>query len=99
MKMLNPIKKVAAIHDLSGFGRASLTMVIPILSRMGIQVCPLPTAVLSTHSKFSDFHFVDLTNELPPIINHWEDLNLDFDAIYSGFLGSHEQVEIVFGLI
>lgn len=97
--MHSPIKKVAAIHDLSGFGRASLTMVIPILSRMGIQVCPLPTAVLSTHSKFSDFHFVDLTNELPPIINHWEELSLDFDVVYSGFLGSHEQVEIVSGLI
>ena len=97
--MQSPIKKVAAIHDLSGFGRASLTQVIPILSRMGMQVCPLPTAVLSTHSKFSHFHFVDLTNELPPIIEHWKALDLDFDAIYSGFLGSHEQVEIVANLI
>jgi len=93
--MLNPVKKVAAIHDLSGFGRASLTVVIPILSRMGTQVCPLPTAVLSTHSKFKDFHFVDMTTQLQSIINHWKKLDLSFDAIYSGFLGSHEQIEIV----
>ena len=97
--MQSPIKKVAAVHDLSGFGRASLTQVIPILSRMAIQVCPLPTAVLSTHSKFKDYHFVDLTNELPPIIEHWKALDLDFDAIYRGFLGSHEQVDIVANLI
>jgi len=95
MKLTNPVKKVAAIHDLSGFGRASLTVIIPILSRMGIQVCPLPTAVLSTHSKFSDFHFVDLTHAMEPIIAHWKKLDLKFDAIYSGFLGSHQQIEIV----
>jgi pyridoxine kinase len=97
--MQSPVKKVAAIHDLSGFGRASLTQVIPILSRMGIQVCPLPTAVLSTHSKFRDFHVVDLTNDLQPIIDHWKELELEFDAIYSGFLGSHEQVDIVAAMI
>ena len=62
---------------------------------MGIQVCPLPTAVLSTHSKFQDFHFVDLTHALEPIIAHWKKLDLKFDAIYSGFLGSHRQIEIV----
>lgn len=95
MKLTNPVKRVAAIHDLSGFGRASLTVIIPILSRMGIQVCPLPTAVLSTHSKFNNFHFVDLTAELQPMIDHWKALDLKFDAIYSGFLGSHQQIEIV----
>ncbi|MFO8235161.1 MAG: pyridoxamine kinase [Bacteroidales bacterium] len=93
--MNTPIKKVAAIHDISGFGRASLTVVIPILSRMGMQVCPLPTAVLSTHSKFKNFHFVDLTEELEPMMNHWKQLNLNFNAIYSGFLGSHRQMKIV----
>ncbi len=93
--MKTPVQKVAAIHDLSGFGRASLTVIIPILSRMGIQVCPLPTAVLSTHSKFNNFHFVDLTDELQPMIDHWKELNLEFNAIYSGFLGSHRQIEIV----
>ncbi|SDD05809.1 pyridoxine kinase [Williamwhitmania taraxaci] len=93
--MHNPVKRVAAIHDLSGFGRASLTVVTPILSCMGVQVCPLPTAVLSTHSKFKDYHFVDLTDHLLPIIEHWERLNLQFDGIYSGFLGSFRQIEIV----
>jgi pyridoxine kinase len=89
------IPKVAAIHDLSGYGRASLTVVIPILSTMGIQVCPLPTAVLSSHSGFPGFHFVDLTDHLEPMIDHWKRLELKFDAIYSGYLGSARQVDIV----
>lgn len=93
--MKNPVKRVAAIHDLSGFGRASLTVVIPTLSGMGIQVCPIPTAVLSAHGKFHDFHFADLTPHMQPIIAHWKQLDLKFEAIYSGFLGSHKQVEIV----
>ena len=97
--MQTPVQKVAAIHDLSGFGRASLTVIIPVLSRMGIQVCPLPTAVLSTHSKFDNFHFVDLTEHLQPIIDHWKKLQLDFNAIYSGFLGSHKQIETVMKFI
>lgn len=89
------VPKVAAIHDLSGYGRASLTVVIPILSTMGIQVCPLPTAVLSSHSGFPGFHFVDLTDHLEPMIEHWKRLELKFDAIYSGYLGSARQVDIV----
>ncbi|MCD6180796.1 MAG: pyridoxamine kinase [Candidatus Cloacimonetes bacterium] len=97
MKQLVP--QVAAIHDLSGFGRASLTVVIPILSSMGMQVCPLPTAVLSTHSGFDDYHFVDLTAHLQPIIDHWKKLDLTFDAIYSGFLGSTAQIDIVIDFI
>src|SRR6056297_1024374 len=97
--MNTPVQKVAAIHDLSGFGRASLTVIIPILSRMGIQVCPLPTAVLSTHSKYKNFHFVDLTEHMSPMIDHWKKLHLEFNAIYSGFLGSHQQIDIVKGFI
>lgn len=89
------VPRVAAIHDLSGYGRASLTVVIPILSGMGAQVCPLPTAVLSSHSGFSGFHFVDLTSHMDPMIDHWKSLNLSFDAIYSGYLGSVKQVGIV----
>ena len=92
----NPVPKTAAIHDLSGFGRSSLTTVIPILSTMGIQVCPVPTAILSTHtSEFTNYHFVDFTDELEAYINHWKSLKLQFDAIYSGFLGSAKQVQIV----
>lgn len=92
-------KRVAAIHDLSGYGKASLTVVIPTLSAMGIEVCPLPTALLSTHTGIPGFTFLDLTAEMRKIIAHWKSLNLSFDAIYSGFLGSPEQIEIVSNFI
>lgn len=90
------IKKVAAIHDLSGYGRASLTTIIPILSSMKTQVCPVPTAILSTHTGgFEDYSFLDLTSYMQEHIAHWKKLNLKFDCIYSGFLGSSKQVQIV----
>ena len=90
------IQKAAAIHDLSGYGRASLTTVIPILSTMGVQVCPLPTAVLSTQtSGFENYSFIDLTDYMEKHIAHWKSLKLDFDCIYSGFLGSVRQIKIV----
>lgn len=93
---MKQISRVAAIHDLSGFGRVSLTTVIPILSTMGIQVCPLPTAILSTHTGgFEGFSFVDLTFSMTDFINHWKSLSLEFDAIYSGFLGNVAQIDIV----
>ena len=95
----NTVPRTAAIHDLSGFGRSSLTVVIPILSSMGIQVCPLPTAVLSSHSAYSDFHSIDLSAELQPMIDHWKKLELEFDAIYSGYLGAAGQVDTVMRFI
>ena len=92
--MLTP--RVAAIHDLSGFGRCSLTVALPILSVMGIQACPLPTAFLSTHTGgFEGFTFLDLTDEMPRAAAHWKRLDLRFQAIYSGFLGSARQIGIV----
>jgi len=90
-----PVKQIAAIHDLSGCGRTSLAVVIPILSVMGIKVCPLPTAVLSSHSRYEGYHFADLTGHMQPVIDHWKKLNVFFDAIYSGFLGSYKQIRIV----
>lgn len=94
--MKKPVKRVAAIHDLSGFGRSSLTVVIPILSSMKVQVCPVPTAILSSHTGgFDGFSFVDLTDTMEKYIDHWHRLTLDFDCIYSGFLGSIEQIDIV----
>ena len=88
--------RLAAIHDLSGFGRTSLMVVVPIFSTLGIQVCPLPTAVLSTGtSGFENFRFVDLTEHMSDFLAHWKSLGLRFDAVYSGFLGSGKQVEIV----
>ena len=88
--------RIAAIHDMSGFGRCSLTVAIPILSAMGAQCCPVPTAFLSTHTGgFEGFTFHDMTEEMPKIAAHWKQLNLDFRAIYSGFLGSEQQIDIV----
>lgn len=89
-------QRVLAMHDLSGLGRSSLMAITPVLSVMGIQVCPVPTAVLSTQtSGFHDYTFVDLTDTLPAYIAHWKALQMDFDCIYSGFLGSVEQISIM----
>ncbi len=91
-----PTPRAAVIHDLSGFGRCSLTEVMPILSVMGVQCCPLPTAFLSTHTGgFEGFTFLDMTEELPRVAAHWKSLDLRFQAIYSGFLGSGRQIGIV----
>ena len=95
----NKVKKIAAVHDLSGAGRVSLTVVIPILSSMGFQVCPLPTAVLSSHTQYPHFSFLDLTDEMPRIISEWKQLGVQFDAIYTGYLGSPRQIQIVSGFI
>lgn len=94
--MNDAIKKVAAIHDLSGFGRASLCAIIPTLSAMGVQVCPLPTAILSNHTGgFEHYSFVDLTDSMEEFIDNWKRLDLHFDCVYSGFLGSTRQINIV----
>ena len=97
--MNGPIPRVAAIHDLSGFGRCSLTVIIPVLSSMGIQVCPLPTAILSTHSGgFGNFYSHDLTDSMTDYASHWENTGIRFDCLYTGYLGSVRQVDIVSGL-
>ncbi|MBR5472019.1 MAG: pyridoxamine kinase [Oscillibacter sp.] len=91
-----PTPRVAAIHDMSGFGRCSLTVAIPVLSAMGLQCCPVPTAFLSTHTgEFEGFTFLDMTDEMPAIAAHWNTLGLHFQSIYSGFLGSERQIHIV----
>lgn len=88
--------RVAAIHDMSGFGRCSLTVAIPVLSAMGVQCCPLPTAFLSTHTGgFTGFTFLAMTEEMPKVAAHWQELDLRFHAIYSGFLASERQIGIV----
>lgn len=94
--MRAPVQKVAAVHDISGFGRASLTVIIPILSTMEIQACPLPTAVLSTHTGgFEGYKLIDLTDHMKEYISHWSKLGLEFDCIYSGYLGSGRQIDIL----
>ena len=87
--------RIAAIHDLSCFGRCSLTIALPVLSAMGCQCCPLPTALLSAHTGFPGNTFLDLTVEMGRIADHWTAMDLQFDAIYSGFLGSADQVDTV----
>ncbi len=93
------IKKIAAVHDLSGVGRVSLTAVIPILSSMGFQVCPLPTAVLSNHTQYPDYSLLDLTEEMQRIVEKWKKMDVHFDTFYSGYLASSRQIKIVEDLI
>lgn len=93
------LKKVAAIHDLSGIGRCSLTVALPILSALKVQCCPFPTAILSSQTGFPKYSFLDLTNEMNKYKNIWNDLNINFDCIYSGFLGSKDQIDIVSSFI
>ena len=89
------MKKVAAINDLSGFGRCSLTVALPVLSAHGIQCCPVPTAILSNHTGFGTYFFDDYSDKMMPYIDAWEKLALQFDCIYTGFLGSEKQIDIV----
>lgn len=89
-------KRVLAIHDISCFGKCSLTVALPIISATGIEVSTIPTAVLSTHTGgFTGYTYRDLTEDILPIVDHWQSLNLDFDAVYTGYLGSFLQLAIV----
>ena len=89
-------KTVAAIHDISGMGKCSLTGAIPVLSAAGISVATMPTAVLSTQTGgISGYTYRDLTEDLRPFMEHWKALGKTFDAVYSGFLGSETQIDIV----
>jgi pyridoxine kinase len=94
--LMNKQKRVAAIHDISCFGRCSLTVALPIISAAGIETCVIPTAVLSTHTGGIDgYTYRDLTGDILPIAEHWRSLGLEFDSIYTGYLGSFKQLEIV----
>lgn len=99
-EMLLPPARVAALHDLSCFGRCALTVIIPTLSVMGHQVVPIPTALFSTHTGgFTGLHFRDLTHHMEPIAEHLDSLPTAFRSIYTGFLGSAEQIDIVLRFI
>ncbi len=94
------IPRVAALHDLSCFGRCALTVVIPALSAAGVQVIPVPTALLSTHTGgFNNYYFLDLDSSIGAVGRHLFDIGVELDAIYSGYLGSAKQVETVFNFI
>ena len=89
------MKRVLTVQDISCVGKCSLTVAIPVISAMGIEVCPLPTAILSNHTAFSSFSFLDLTDKIPEIINEWKKQGFHFDAIYTGYLGSIKQIDLV----
>lgn len=92
-------EKVLTLQDISCYGQCSLTVALPIISSYGIETIILPSALLSTHtSGFKNYTFLDLTEEIKKIINHYKELNLKFDCIYSGYLGSIEQIDILLDL-
>ena len=89
------MKKVLTIQDISCLGKCSTTVALPIISAMGVETVILPTAVLSTHTMFKNFTVKDLMDQLVPITDHWKAEGVKFDAIYTGYLGSAEEIEIV----
>lgn len=89
------MKRILTIQDISCVGKCSVTAALPILSAMGMETAILPTAVLSSHTAFSDYTFHDLTGQMQPIAAQWRAQGITFDAIYTGYLGSVEQVSIV----
>lgn len=93
-------KRILTVQDISCFGQCSLTVALPILSAAGHETCILPSAVLSTHTAgFTGYTFRDLTDDMPAIAAHWKKENISFDAIYTGYLGSAEQIEYVKDMI
>lgn len=89
------MKRIVTIQDISCVGKCSLTVALPIISAMGIEIAAIPTAVLSTHTAFKNFTYRDLTGDLPKIAKHWKQEKFDFDGIYTGYLGSIEQIDML----
>ena len=89
------MKRIVSIQDISSVGKCSLTVALPIISAMGVEAGVLPTAVLSTHTAIPGFTFHDLTGEIRPICAHWKKMGYTFDSIYTGYLGSFEQLDLV----
>ena len=96
----NIIPKIAAVHDISGIGRCALSVILPVLSAMDMQACPVPTAVLSSHTGgYDGYTFVDLTDTMEDYFKHWKRENVEIDCLYSGFLGSARQIDILSDVI
>jgi len=89
------MKRVITIQDISCIGKCSLTVALPIISALGIECAIVPTAILSTHTQFKGFTFRDLTDDIAPIREHWQREGFKFDAIYTGYLGSERQIDLV----
>jgi len=97
--MTKRLPRVAAVHDISGYGKCALTIAIPVISAAGIEVCPVPTALFSANTSIEGFTFFDFTPYIDEYIDHWQKLDLKFDCVYSGFLGSVKQIDTVTRLI
>lgn len=93
------MKRIAVIGDISGFGRCSLTAAIPVISSLGIECCPFPTAVLSAQTGYSSYHFIDLTNEFTAYENEWQKLGYTFDGILTGYIASPAQADLIASFI
>ena len=97
--MKNSQKRIALINDITGFGRCSVTVMLPVISALKVQVCPLPTAILSVHTGFGEHYIDDYTARMRPYMENWQANNLVFDGICTGFFGAAEQVDIAIDFI
>lgn len=88
-------KKIAVINDIAGYGRCAMTVLLPIISYMGVQACPLPTSIFSNNTAFPDFFMDDYTDRMEAYIGKWGKIGLTFDGIATGYLGSVRQIDIV----
>ena len=93
------MKRILTIQDISCFGKCSLTVALPLLSAMRIETVILPTAMLSTHTLFKGFTCKDLSDQLIPVTSHWKQEGITFDAIYTGYLGTEEEIDTIIGII
>lgn len=94
------MKRIVTIQDISCFGKCSITVALPLISSMGVECAIIPTSILSTHTGgFTGFTFRDLSEDIPKIAEHWQKYNIEFDAIYTGYLGSKEQIDSVIDFI
>ena len=89
------MNRIITIQDISCLGKCSLTVALPLISAMGVECAVIPTAVLSTHTAFKGFTFRDLTSDIQKIADHWKSEQIHFDAIYTGYLGTIEQIDLV----
>ncbi|MCL1793636.1 MAG: pyridoxamine kinase [Oscillospiraceae bacterium] len=96
-----PIKlpRVAAVHDICGFGKCSLATALPVISACGVEVCPIPTGIFSANTNFPNYQFTDFTAQMPGFISHLKECGVSFDAVYSGFLGSAAQIGYIKELV
>ena len=93
------MKRILTIQDISCLGKCSITIALPLLSCMGVETVILPTALLSTHTMFSGFTCLDLSSQILPVTRHWKNEGIRFDAIYTGYLGSEEEIDLVMEII